>query len=274
MTEFPCPRCGVSRETLDADCAECGWSAAPTRTPREDYVPRRFKKTEWFLIVAVGVIGMVLGVVRGTFLLGPPAALFLAPICFAYSVTIAVLIVEVIALFSQKTGRPQFNLRFLFVFTAACAVLLVVARLLMVRRLDDLFDWPFSIRLDGLEIFVMLLVGLSAWTWCLTVPAGLAYNAIGLSRHRPAPFFAYVFLATTLCFMTLLLLPLVGMWQNRGVASCSLIMGGAAAAFVVESFFTKTKPAHRRRAMVAVLIALQSYLALVGLFWAIAGMTV
>ena len=92
MTDFPCPRCGVQRETLDADCTECGWSAAPTRSTREVYVPRRFKKTEWIFIVAIGVIGLVLGVVRGTLLLGPPAALFLAPICFAYSVTIAVLV--------------------------------------------------------------------------------------------------------------------------------------------------------------------------------------
>lgn len=33
VTEFPCPKCGTSREAINAKCGECGWFPLPSHGP-------------------------------------------------------------------------------------------------------------------------------------------------------------------------------------------------------------------------------------------------
>ena len=274
MSRFPCPQCGVERQSLEADCTECGWSAAPQRTFHEVYVPRRLSKSELLVVLVAAIFGGLLGALRGGFVWGPQGALFVAPICIAYLITIVVLALELIAAFSQPIRRPQFSLRSMFVFTSLWAVLLFLAQMLSVRNLERLYTWPMQIAEDRNRLLVMVPIWFLALSWCFTVPAGLAYNAIGLTRNRPAPIFAYVFLTSALGLMTLLIPPLVGAkglpgWRE---SACSFIMICAATGFVIESLVRKCEPAHRRRSMIAALISLQSYFALIWLFSALSGL--
>ncbi|MCA9176432.1 MAG: hypothetical protein KDB14_18220 [Planctomycetales bacterium] len=260
MTQFPCPRCGVERETLNSDCAQCGWSAAPERTPHKILLPRRIGKFEWLGLGTLALLGAALGAVRGGMFGGLRGALVLGVTASVYFVTVAVLAFEIITAFAGA-GRPKFSLRGMFIFTTVWAILLFVMRLLSPRTLMLAFAWPAFVESPILRALLMVFLQMLAWSWLFTVPLGVTYNTIGLSRHRPSPILGYVFLSSVLWFLTLAMLPLIAsrFWPTQMMVA-ALLMLGAAIAFAIECVARNSENAHWRRAAVAIAISLQNYL--------------
>ena len=240
------------------------------RTDNDVVMPRRVNRYERTAALFAALVGGRFGLVRGWSLWGVTGAIFVVPICAAYAVTLVVLLMQASSVFTRTNGRPQFSLKSLLALITGWAVLLTLIQLIPAQGTKWLFDWHLHLPSGGLHSIVRVAVGLIAISWCFTLPVVLLFNARILIRYSPSPVFAYCFLSSVLYLLTLVILALAvrDFWPFQHSQTAVALVVLSAIGFLVESKTRTFDHDHTPEAVLAVVLAGQTYFALL---WFLAG---
>jgi hypothetical protein len=262
MANYPCPRCNVPRQSLNASCVECGWSPGLARQDHHVVLPRRVSRDERTALFAAfvgGIFGLLIGWGRGV-----TGAILVVSLCAAYAVTLVALLIRASSVFTRTEGRPQFSLKSVLAFIAGWAVLLTIIQLIPAQGSKWLFEWHLDLPSGGLYSIVNVAIGLATISWCFTLPVVLLFNAWRPLRYSPSPVFAYCFLSAVVCLLTQIILALaVGeFWPFQYSQLAVVLVILSAIGFLVESKTRTFDHDHTPEAVLAIVLACQTYFAL------------
>ncbi len=206
-----------------------------------------------------GIFGLLIGWGRGV-----TGAIFVASLCAAYAVTLDVLLIRASSVFTRTEGRPQFSLKSVLAFIAGWAVLLTLIQLIPAQGSKWLFEWHLHLPSGGLHSIVIVAVGFIAISWCFTLPVVLLFNARRLLRYSPSPVFAYCFLSAVAYLLTQIILALAvrEFWPFQYSQLAVVLVILSAIGFLVESKTRTFDHDHTLEAVLAIVLACQTYFAL------------